>query len=233
MILIPEIILANTCNKVLNIIRQNHLDAIVNNQEDRSLLYLLFNGNSLGKYNLYDNAKQLLITTSESPLHLEVRLGYDRTPTTQGASIYIAMSSESDRNNTLQIGEGDQEELVFENEVGQDEYIKQYRRRYSTTSQIFFVTQNRNELMVLYHLFKSIITSCINHFALEGLSNLKIGGQDIRLNTSIPEVVFMRAITLTYEYDQVVPEIFIQNIFKKIRVTLAIDDTGFRSDESF
>lgn len=233
MVLIPDIVIANTCNRVLSIIRQNHLDAIANNREDRSLLYLLFNGNALGKYDLYENAKQLLITTPESPLHLEVKIGYDHTPTTQGASIYIAMSSESDKNNSLQIGEGDQEELVFENDEGQNEYIKQYRRRYQTTSQVFFVTQNRNEVMVLYHLFKSILTACINHLALEGISNLKIGGQDIRLNVAVPERLFMRAITLTYEYDQIVPEVFIQSIFSKIRVILAVDDTEYRGDESF
>lgn len=230
MVLIPDIIIANTCNKVLSIIRQNHLDAIDNGQEDRSLLYLLFSGNALGKYDLYENAKQLLITTPESPLHLEVRVGYDHTPATQGASIYIAMSSESDKNNSLQIGEGDQDELVFENDEGQNEYIKQYRRRYLTTSQVFFITQNRNEVMVLYHLFKSILTACINHLALEGISNLKIGGQDIRLTSAVPERIFMKAITLTYEYDQVVPEVFIQDIFKKIRAIMSIDDTGFRDD---
>lgn len=241
-VFIPEILIINTLNQCLSIIRDNHNNAVDSGHEERSLLYLLFNTAVLGKYDLYANAKQLLLTTPESPLHLEVRLGYDHTSAFQGPSIFLMTSSENDRNNSTQIGEGDFDELKFEGDdiSDQDLYIKQYTRRYLTTCQVVFVTQNRNELSVLYTLFKSIITSCINHLAVQGVENLKIGGQDLRLNTSVPERIFSKSITLSFEYEQTVPEIFTQLIFRKLQVYLLPDGAetpigpiAIDGDESF
>lgn len=224
-LIIPDIIIVNTLNNVLNIIRDNHNDAIDAGNEDRSLLYILFNDLSLGKYDLYDNVQDLLITTPSDPKHLDVKLAYSHNTSDPTASIYVALASDSNKNDSIGIGEGNQDELVFENDSGQNEYVKQYNKRFTTTYQVIIVGENKNQISVLYNLFRAMIIACQNHFELEGLLNFKIGGQDIRLQTAVPDRIFSRAITLNFEYEVTTPEIFIQSIFSQIRVTTLVDTT--------
>lgn len=223
-LLIPDILIINTFNNILKIIRNDYNTNVTAGTESRSILYLLFNSVVLGKYNFYDNAKELLITTPENPLHLEVRLSYDAAPTTSANMIYVTLGSENPIHDSLQIGLGDQDELIFENvDPTPDQYKKQYMRRFLSTYNIVIIGKNRNELLVLFNVFKMLTIASIDHLTMEGLQNIKIGGQDMRPNE---EGMFARSISLTFEYEQVVPEIFIQTIYEKIRVTLIADDTN-------
>lgn len=225
---IPDILIINTLNKILNILRDDYNTHVAAGTEDRCILYLLFNDVSLGKYNFYDNAKQLIITTPEDPRHLEVRLSYDHTSTTWSNMVYVTLASETANANSLQVGEGDQEEIVFDNaSPDQDEYRKQFMRRYSTAYTIMILAKNRNEMLVLFNLFKAMMVACINHLSLEGLSNIKIGGQDLRYAGS-ETGIFSRGINLNFDYEQVVPDIMIKKIFSKIRVILVADDSELR-----
>lgn len=230
-VLIPEIKIAETLNKVLVIIRNNHNDAITNGQENRSLLYLLFKDTTLGRYDFYENAKHLLVTTPQNPKHLEVRLSYDQNATGNTTGIFLNLASDNNRNDSLSIGEGDQEELVYDNDSGQDEYIKQYSRNFLTTYQLVIIAENKNEVSILYNLFRCMIIACTNHLELEGITNLKLGGQDLRVNLSIPDKLFIRAITLNFQYQVVTPEVFIQDIFTKIRFVLEVDSSSYYSIE--
>lgn len=230
-VLIPEIKIAETLNKVLTIIRNNHNQAITNNQEDRSLLYLLFKTTGLGRYDFYENAKHLLVTTPQNPKHLEVKLSYDQNATGNSTGVFLNLASDSNRNDSLSIGEGDQDEMVFENDEGQNEYIRQYSRNFLTTYQLVIISDNKNEVSILYNLFRCMIIACTNHLELEGITNLKLGGQDLRVNLTIPEKLFVRAITLNFQYQVITPEVFIQNIFTKIRITAEIDESSYYSIE--
>lgn len=230
-IFIPEIKIAQTLNNILTIIRNNHNDAIANGQEDRSLLYLLFKTIELGRYDFYENAKHLIITTPQNPKHLQVKLSYDQNDAGNASGIFLSLASDSNRNDSLFIGEGDNAELVFDNVSDQNEYIKQYTRRFATTYQLVIITENKNETSVLYNLFRCMIIACTEHLAFEGVSNLKLGGQDLRVNMAVPDKLFMRAITMNFEYEVVTPEIFIQDIFTKIRVIAAIDSSDYYAIE--
>lgn len=223
--LIPEIVLVSTVNKALNIVRNNYNDMVAAGHEERSLLYLLYNGIAWGNYNYYDNAKSLLITTPENPKHLEIRPSFDSNRAI-APSLYLSLASDIPNVNSLSIGEGDQEEVVFNNIPSeQDQYVKQYRRGFSTTYRLMIVTENRTEMSILYNMLRAILISCTNHLAIEGIDNLKIGGQDLVLNPMPPDKVFMRAITLEFHYEVVVPTIFIKDIFRTLRFIPSIDQS--------
>lgn len=231
-VFIPEIQIAQTLNNVLTIVRNNHNDAVTNGQEDRSLLYLLFNNTLLGRYDFYENAKHLIITTPQNPKHLQVKLSYDQNDAGSASGIFLSLASDTNKNDSLSIGEGDRDELVFDNVSGQDEYIKQYSRQFSTTYQLVIITENKNETSILYNLFRCMIIACTEHLAMEGIINLKLGGQDLRVNMAVPDRLFMRAITMNFEYIVVTPEIFIQDIFTKIRIIASIDSSDFYTIDS-
>jgi len=216
--LIPDILLINTLNTALTAVRNDYNESVQANQLYRSFLYLSFKNLSLGNYVVFDNAKKLIITTPQDPNHLDVKGNYDKNINNR-TFVYVTLGSESDRNNSIGIGIGDNEILTFNNTPeDDDEYKSQFSRRYATTYNLMIGGENKNEVIVLYNLFKSILTVCINHLSLEGLSNIKLGGQDIRNNNSIPDNLFLRPITISFEYEEVVPELAFKEIVRKIRL---------------
>jgi hypothetical protein len=223
---VPEIIIASALNNILTTIRTNHIDAINNSQEDRSLLYLLFNTVALGNYDFYENAKRLLITTPQDPKHIEVKLSFDQNEANSIPSVFVSMSSDTPAVNSISTGEGDQDELMFANIGVQDEYIRQYRRGFQTTYRVVILSDNKNEVSVLYNLLRAILISATEHFVFEGLDNLKIGGQDVRLDTGVPERLYMRTITMDFHYEIVTPAVFISDIFTKLRFIASIDQSA-------
>ncbi len=217
-LVLPDLIIVNSVNLALQAVRTDYRNAVINGQEERSMLYLLFNGLSLGRYDLFENVIALLITTPENPKHIEAVSGYQMNDA-KAPQVFVTLPSENAKNNSTSIGEGDQEPLFFDNSPdSQDEYRKQYSRRYNTTYHIVIMCENRSEMIVLYNLINALLTVSINHFAMEGLENLQLGGQDLNLHNSLPDRIYRRAITMTFEYEKVIPEFVIQSVFREIRL---------------
>jgi hypothetical protein len=217
-LVLPDLIIVDTLNLALIAIREDYKTCVDAGEENRSILYLLFNGLTTGKYNIYDNVKKLVLTTPESPKHIEVVSAF-QSVSGKAPSVYITMPSENDRNNSLGIGQGNADELTFDNvSPDQDEYRDQYMRRYNTNYYVVMVCENRNEMVILYNLFKYILVMCTNHFALCGIENMKIGGQDLKLNDAIPDKLFMRGISMNFEYEQLAPELAFKKIYSKVRL---------------
>lgn len=222
-IVIPDQILVDTLNTCLDIIRDDYNSVLGTGKQNESLLYLLLYNTSIGKYNFLREAVKIFVTTPEKdgPKHMEVKLSYDHTSEQAMPGIFVSLPSENTVNNSIGIGEGDQEELIMpRNASEQDEYRAQYMRRYLATYHIIIVCENRNEMLVIYHVMKSMITACINHLSIgqNSLSNIKIGGQDLIRLPGIPDRAFKRAITLSFEYEQVVPSLVIKKVYRKLRL---------------
>jgi len=213
---IPDITIVNAINAFLSLLRKDYNDNQTNNTPQRSLLYLLYNGLNLGKYDLYANIVQIINTTPQSPKHIEAQLSYDPNNQKTVPIIWVTLPSENQQNNSLGVGEGNQSETLLNNEPQQDTYKKLYNYRWATTYQVVIGSENKNETLVLYHLIKDMMVAAIGHFDSNGISNLKIGGGEIRMQYIIPDKIFTRAITLNFEYEQVIPEIFIQAVYKKL-----------------
>lgn len=200
-LIIPELVLIDTLNKLLAIVRDDYATNVISSTEEDSYLYMLFNGLVLDSYDMYENAKKVIITNTEDPNHIAaVTLAFNRNSGSAPA-IVLNTPGESTNNNSLSIGEGDFDEII----VG-GEYRKQFNRRWLATYSLMFVGENKVAIIILYHLFKSLLVSAMNHLAVVGIENLKIGGQDLNINISAPDSLFMKNITLNFEYEQRVPE---------------------------
>lgn len=239
-LVIPDAVIVNTLNLGLNAIRSDYRDRVDEGQEERSFLYEVLSGKSLGKYDFYANAKEILITFPEDNKHIDVKLSHDHNTTRKEPIVYVTLPSENSKNDSLSIGEGDQSEILYDNGDGeQDEYKKQYNRRYNCVYQVIIVCENRNEMLILYHVLKALLISCINHFNFEGLQNMKIGGGSLGIQTEAPDKAFVRALTLNFEYETLVPEIAWRSVYQKLRLYWSVDDTApqgpitFDSEDSF
>jgi hypothetical protein len=217
-LVIPDVVLLDTVNRLLNTVRSDYRANTIANTPQLSILYILFNSLGLGGYILYDNVVKLIVTTPEDPKHIkDATLNFDMN--SNGAPhIYITLPSENTANNSIGIGQGDQDEMVINADGGQPEYMSFFNRRYACTYQIVIMAENRNESLVLYHLFKNLLVAATNHLHMKGLQNLRIGGQDLILRDVPVDRTYRKAITLSFEYEQQVPELLVRTVFKKLQI---------------
>lgn len=214
---LPEHLILNTVNAILSIIREDYRDKVADNKEDENMLYLLLGNQTLGKLDIYKEAVKIFITTPEKPKHFDCKLSYDTNSST-APQIYISQGSESSGNNSIGIGEGDAEELIFTSNDSADQYVAQYMRRYMASHHVMIVCENRMEMQIIYNVIKSMLVSCMAHFATKGLINLKLNGQELKMRGEIPDKLFQKAIIMNFEYQQVSPTILIQNVYRKIKL---------------
>src|SRR5690606_20716173 len=74
--------------------------------------------------------------------------------------------------------------------------------RYRATYDIVILSDNSNEVVMLYHIIKSLLVALSASLTLEGLENMTFGGQDLQPYADLaPKNLFMRAIRLTIEYN--------------------------------
>lgn len=216
-LLLPDIEIVNALNTVLNVLRQDYTQYEQTSQQSRSLLYLMFGNVVLGEYDFFQNVKELILTTPESPRHIEAKLSFDHNTQQTTPTIWVGLPSENNRNNSLGVGEGIATEHLYNNYPEQDEYKQLLSYRWGTTYQIVIGSINRNETLILYHLIKAMIVSCITHLEHQGLSNLKIGGGDLKM-MSMQDRLFTKTVTLNFEYEQNIPMIFNGAVFRKLKL---------------
>lgn len=219
-IVIPDLIIYDTLNSILDFIRTNYRENQSNGDTTQSLLYKIFNQLRLERYLFFEQAVELLITNPDNPSHIVVSTSYD--PNRQEyPSVHISLPSESSQSgqDTIGIGEGDFEPIL--NDVNTPtSYRKVFTRHYHATYHIVIVSDNKNEIILLYHFFKALLISSTDHFELSFLYNLKFGGQDLRFDPSVPPGVFMRAISMDFDYESQFPDIIVTEITNKCLINL-------------
>lgn len=216
-IVLPDVVLVKTVNLCLTILRDDYNNHFAAGTLGESLLYILFGGLELGRYAFFENAKQIIVTTPENPKHIEARLSFDQSTQNAAPVIWITLPAENNKNNSIGVGEGINSERLISNDPDQDERREMLSYRWQTTYQIVIAAENRNEVLILYYLLKSMIVACIGHLHIEGIENLKLGGQDVRFQ-NLPGSMFQKAITLNFEYEYGIPKITSSSIYRTIRL---------------
>lgn len=213
LVIIPEFILFEIVNNALKYLRKDYNDA--QNKDDSYLHKILF-GNSIERYDLTQQAKQVFIDNDEAnqrflEVHLMFNMKREGLPT-----IHITLPSEQTQSggNGLGTDEGYKDYLITDSEYNDDELVKQgnitpvYTRRYQSTYNIVITSDNSNEVILIYHTLRSILTSLIPSIHLSGLQNIAFGGQDVQLLNGVPNQMYVRSLSATLQYETSVPNIF-------------------------
>lgn len=193
----PEIILLDYLKYSVDIFRKNYINSV---NKDDSLLSKLFKGISLQKYNYLDQLVSVLITNSNNPRHLNIdmmlNMKKDHFP-----SVYISLGEESITNgNGIGLDQG-----YFLNE--NHDII--YSRIHSCNYQIIMMSDNTNEIILLYHFFKSLMISITSPLSMAGLLNLVISGRELSKYPGLsPNNAYMRIINLRFDYHSQSIDIF-------------------------
>lgn len=215
--IVPDTILFNTITKLLDFLKEDWTNQV--NKED-SYLYKITNGLKLGKqYDYYTEAQSVFLKSEvNEPRTIDVYMSYD-TKRKGLPTIYINLPSEETDKNSLGIGEGvdtvfnegDFNDTDFDEGEFSDEYShrKFYERRFNTRYTYTCTSDNRNEVMLMSHIVKTLVIAGIDHFNIEGLENISVGMNDLMANDDLlPSVIYMRSVTLRFEYDFKVPSLY-------------------------
>jgi len=197
MLIIPEAILLDSLRKGLKLIRDDYNA----NKSDppTTLLYKILSGNVIQRYDLFEQAKQVFITTEgNDPRHLDVNLFFN-AKRAHIPTIHITLPGEDEKDNALGLSNGYQQP-VFNS--GETQYNQVFNRRYNATYNIIVTSDNTLEVVLIYHFMRSLLISLNPHLSLAGLTNIKMGGSDININSEIvPVNVFVRGIKFNFQYD--------------------------------
>lgn len=203
-ILLPEIVIFNTLEAIVALIRQDMKDKVNQNE---TILFKLLGINEDGKrikMNLYDyfkQAKRMFL----SPDSLSVNFGYNQE-VAKVISLHIIMPQEQ---GTTSIGA---DEGYIEGSNG-EQYFTQV---YDTTYQIMITSSNSSEVNVVYNILKSMLLMLTPHLELMGIRLPSISGNDIIMRDEfVPVPMFHKVLNLSFKYEHNVPQLVKNDILKK------------------
>ena len=222
-LIIPEIILQDSVNKILAIVRADYGNV---GQESDSLLYKILNGLRVLNYDMYEQAKTVILTEpNKDPRHIEVLLSYN--PQDQRyPSVHITLPSEATGTGQTGVdglGFGENDEDDNPSDVA-TEYSKTFNRSFQAVYNIVILSDNRNEVTLIYHLLKAGLVALNEHLQLSGLENIMLGGGDLSFKDQVPPGLFFRAISCKFFYDVNVPEWTTQAVIKKINLDYVLKE---------
>lgn len=211
-IIIPEIILINIVDSLLNKVKVDFEENQNNNTPTQSLLYCYFNGLTHYKKDYYIEAVDLFTREVGHPRIIDTRLFFDAgraiIPT-----IHITMPSDQTGQNSLSFGESGSHVKARED----GSYSNIYERRFDSQYQIVCTSDNHSEVLLMYHLLRAGMISVSDTISFEGLENLKISGQELKINPEIaPNHIFMRSLSVTFSYNVEVPVWWTNDLIQEI-----------------
>lgn len=195
MIVVPELILKSIVEGLLTSLSND----IKNSKKEDSFLFRLFGDLSSGAFKYYDQAVNIFLKSNGRPRQLKVKIGYDGD-VSQPPLIYIL--TPRDTYNFEGIGVQMEEHYNANDKVSSPINIC----RFSAESSVVIVSDQIEEILLVYRAMQSLLIAGMDTISLSGLQNCKIGGADITLEQDlIPKQVFMRVLSLSFEYEIDVP----------------------------
>jgi hypothetical protein len=207
LVLIPEIVLLDTINRALKIIRKDY-----NDQTDKTKTWLsiMFQGLTFDGYNYYDQIVSILITTPKSPRHFQGDLMFNNKKESV-PSFHIALASESPNGDgdSLGLSEQSDQDIIYDGNIDEEDSTQNtptqirevYKRRTQTNYNIVITSDNSQEVVVLYHVMKAIFIASVTHLSLKGIQNITFGGQDIQPYREVTPSLYMRSLNLGVQYE--------------------------------
>lgn len=193
MLISPEIIIFSFLNSSLKFLET---------QKGSDWLEKLFGTLSLDRYSFKNQSKTIFSRRVDDPRKITVDLSYNKKQD-KPISIFLSLGSESSSSSSS-MGVGYSEEYISNTNSIQNSY----NRRFEQNLSIFIYSDNSNETLIVYNVFKSLLILTQQYLDLEGLNNLTISGGDItQYPDFIPKTFFYRVISLRFSYESKIPGI--------------------------
>lgn len=204
-LIIPEIQIKRVIDACLLFVKQDYDNA---SDKTTTLLYELLNGLLYDKHNFYQLGVDLFTKVYGDPRKIETNYFFNAervfVPT-----IHITLPNEISAINGVGIDNGFNSSII--NETSERDC---YNRTFQTTYNIIITSDNKMEVVMIYHVLRALLIAAFNDLEFAGLQNPQIGGSDLQLNPEIvPQNIFMRNITLQVIYDVKAPSFLTAETF--------------------
>lgn len=210
-ITMPEVIIYNTLQSIIRLIRKDLKTA---EDEKETILYKLLGVDEdnkpilMNRYNYFVQARKMF----EREQNFNVNFGYN-WEVAKFISFHIILPSESPITPTIGEDEGYMTDFDFEN----DEIQEKFTQMFSSNYQIMISSENSNEVNVVYHIIKAMMIAVVPHLSLQGLLNPKFSGNDIVFSDEThPAGIFHRVLNVSFDYEVIVPKLLVKQILKGI-----------------
>lgn len=198
----PEFIIFYALQAALAFIRKDYEDNAAD--ETQSFLYKLVHDIGIERYEYFTQAKALFLASADDRKSIELSMMYNNQAQ-KPVNVYISLPSETPAQNT--VGYGQESEPLYTDTTHPDESVTStfrniYTRRFKANYNLVITSDNADEVVLLYHIFKSLLISLNTHFSLAGLQNVGLGGQDLKIYSElIPKSLYIRGINIFLEYE--------------------------------
>jgi len=221
LILIPEFLIHDTLTKALAMLRDDYNSLLVSSQENDSIIVNLLKDIEFQKLDILAEGLKIFVENdSTHPREIQVDTVFNMEISTPPC-ITITIPGDSPAVNSIGIGENELGAIYDTDEgVNPDQSIKEpspnyfqtYNRRYKATYDLVIHSDNSNEVVLIYHVVRALLTGLTTHLHQNKLQNLQISGQDISIYSEVvPRNFFTRVLRLSFEY-----ETGTMNLFKKM-----------------
>lgn len=177
---IPEVTLKKLIDYFLDNLKEDYL-------------HILFGDLELNGYRFFDEAKQLFLSSNDTPRKVKSNIFFNRD-CAQEPTIHISMPGEIPGQAD---GIGFDPGFVEDAQLGEGQLRNTYTRTFSTRYGIVLTSSNTFEVLVMYHTLKAFFQG--NYMLLEanGFKNPKFSGEDIVLGSDIiPYPIYSRRILI-------------------------------------
>lgn len=217
-IIIPEIKIIEIIETALKVVEVDFTSKL---DENETILYQIYGNNQRGKYNFYEQAKDIFLRGNEHPRKIETRMMFD-AQRAHLPTIHISMPSESHGSDGIGIDEGYQEYHI--NNVNKT-FNKTYTRMFDAQYNAIITSDNSFEVLCIYHLLKSLLIGIFDTIEFTGIRNPKLSGQDLQINSDIvPPHIFIRGVGINCSYEQTVPSIQEESFVNSFKLLYTISN---------
>ncbi len=196
MIVIPELIIKAVVDGIVTMI---HRDIEASPVKEDTLLYGIFEKLKYNSFVYYDQAVALFTINKGKSRQLKTKLSFDGDVSSPPI-IYV--TSGSDEFASAGIGRIESESVETK-----DKKVRSINScRFAGKTSIVLISDNQEEVLVMYHTMRAMLLATIDTLSTSGIEDCRLGGGDVSLNEEMtPKGMFIKAISMTYQYEVRVP----------------------------
>lgn len=228
-IVIPEAVVFQTIKAALFTIRKDYVDNVADVSKS-FLMRCIGQNNAIQNYDIANQAKAIFTVprNPNEPRFVDVSMGFDNDRIGKKMPhIHILLQNDSPKDDSIGTGKGNYEP-EFDDESGT--YIDKKVRRFTQQINLLISGDNSNEKYVIYHVLKSVLIEYIPYFSGLGFDNVSFRGGDVSINTQVAGNIYMRSLTMNFDYDLVVPEIQENSIARQIYLAIDAIENGNKTE---
>ncbi len=198
MIVIPENIFLNYVEGVLNHL---YIDIQNSGSAEDTILYGIFGDLEFKRIKYFDHAKKVFDRSNSNPRRISIKLSFD-TDFSSPPIVYITTGKDDHKYSPIGHYDGS-EDLRTNGGLINRQILS---TRISGETNIVIVSDNLEEMLIIYHSLRAMLLASIPTLVLSGIQEPNFGGNDVMLNEEmIPKNIFIRTISVRYEYEISVP----------------------------